>query len=436
MGTVTGGRGISRFLWILALMPALLLTSVPQSDAASSLCRKLERSLARASGGGGSSKVANAIRRQEAELGKAIRRARAAGCGGIRGLFGAGECSGINSTIRRMQSNLSNLRARSGSGGGGNFGERERILAAIDANECRNRRPREQLVRVEPEADRSLRDTLEEDRDDQARRDRRAEREEARRERRERREQQEREEQRDNVRKLPPAIERRDEERKRTAKREETDDSDDNGLLDYAGDTYRTLCVRTCDGYYFPVSFSTTKQNFGRDQKACDQMCPGSEVKLYYHHARDEESEDMVAVDGNRPYSALPAAFLYRTRGAAGSGACSCEQSAKNFTVIGGATEADKPEPDEPSPLAIEDGKPVPVNTWRLDPLIDPETYANLRGGFDKEKQKSFLSGAGDTQIAKKDGERDVNVRVVGPAFLPDPEGAIDLRSPAPTIVQ
>ena len=31
---------------------------------------------------------------------------------------------------------------------------------------------------------------------------------------------------------------------------------------EYGLGTYRTLCVRTCDGYYFPVSFSTVPANF------------------------------------------------------------------------------------------------------------------------------------------------------------------------------
>ena len=35
------------------------------------------------------------------------------------------------------------------------------------------------------------------------------------------------------------------------------------GNLPFA--TYRTICVRLCDGYYFPVSFSTLPNHFQRD---------------------------------------------------------------------------------------------------------------------------------------------------------------------------
>lgn len=45
--------------------------------------------------------------------------------------------------------------------------------------------------------------------------------------------------------------------------------------------TYRTLCVRTCDGYYFPISFATTPNRFQDDERACQRACPAAEVALY-----------------------------------------------------------------------------------------------------------------------------------------------------------
>jgi len=42
--------------------------------------------------------------------------------------------------------------------------------------------------------------------------------------------------------------------------------------------TYRTLCVRTCDGFYFPISYSTTPSRFAEDAQACQRVCPASEA--------------------------------------------------------------------------------------------------------------------------------------------------------------
>jgi hypothetical protein len=75
--------------------------------------------------------------------------------------------------------------------------------------------------------------------------------------------------------------------------------------------TYRTMCVRLCDGYYWPVSFATTKDNFARDERTCSQSC-GSTVALYYHANPGGQAEDMVNLRGV-PYKSLGTAFLHRT---------------------------------------------------------------------------------------------------------------------------
>src|SRR5262249_36010303 len=44
--------------------------------------------------------------------------------------------------------------------------------------------------------------------------------------------------------------------------------------------TYRTVCVRTCDGGYFPVSFATSPARFADDEKVCRAQCPATEAAL------------------------------------------------------------------------------------------------------------------------------------------------------------
>lgn len=86
-----------------------------------------------------------------------------------------------------------------------------------------------------------------------------------------------------------------------------------------AGGTYRTMCVRLCDGYYWPVSFATVKDRFGHDAGMCARSCDGS-VALYYYPNPGGELEDMVSLDG-QPYKGLRTAFLYR---ASYDPACKC----------------------------------------------------------------------------------------------------------------
>jgi len=39
--------------------------------------------------------------------------------------------------------------------------------------------------------------------------------------------------------------------------------------------TYRTICVRLCDGYYWPISYATTPESFDRDRQKCESKLSG-----------------------------------------------------------------------------------------------------------------------------------------------------------------
>lgn len=86
---------------------------------------------------------------------------------------------------------------------------------------------------------------------------------------------------------------------------------EDFGGWQTGGTTVRSLCVRLSDGYFWPVSYSTTMQYLETDFAACQQMCPGEQVDLYYHANPGEEPEHMRNLAG-QPYTALPTAFRYR----------------------------------------------------------------------------------------------------------------------------
>lgn len=87
--------------------------------------------------------------------------------------------------------------------------------------------------------------------------------------------------------------------------------------------TYRTLCVRLCDGYYFPVSFSTLPNHFERDAATCQSKCVAP-TELYYHQNPGAGVDDMVAFSSNQPYKELKSAFRYRKEYVKG---CSCKQA-------------------------------------------------------------------------------------------------------------
>lgn len=99
-------------------------------------------------------------------------------------------------------------------------------------------------------------------------------------------------------------------------------DDDYYGFEDYYGDTVRSLCVRTCDGYYWPVSFSTSTDYLDGDAAACQAQCPAAEVELYYHDNPGETAQEMISLSG-ASYQSHPNAFKYRKSFDA---SCTCKQ--------------------------------------------------------------------------------------------------------------
>src|SRR3954469_21502555 len=92
--------------------------------------------------------------------------------------------------------------------------------------------------------------------------------------------------------------------------------------------TYRTVCVRTCDGAYFPVSFATVPARFPDDEKTCKALCPAAEATLFTYRNPGEDMNQAVSVNG-QPYSALPNAFRFRNEF---NPSCSCKAAGQTWS--------------------------------------------------------------------------------------------------------
>ncbi len=79
------------------------------------------------------------------------------------------------------------------------------------------------------------------------------------------------------------------------------------------GSTYRTMCVRLCDGFYWPVSFATTKDNFEKDEQTCQASCGGAKNARLFSYPNPGGSTDDLEDDNGVPYKKLPNAFAFRT---------------------------------------------------------------------------------------------------------------------------
>lgn len=91
--------------------------------------------------------------------------------------------------------------------------------------------------------------------------------------------------------------------------------------------TYRTVCVRSCDGAYFPISFATVPGRFPDDEKTCKALCPAAEASLYAYRNPGEDMNSAVSISG-QPYTALPTAFKFRSEF---NPSCSCKAAGQSW---------------------------------------------------------------------------------------------------------
>lgn len=114
----------------------------------------------------------------------------------------------------------------------------------------------------------------------------------------------------------------------------------DDGFGDYGfygRSTYRSVCVRSCDGYYWPVSFATVEEYLGNDAIQCQSQCEGADVELYYYGNPGQSPDDMVNLAG-QPYSASPNAFRYRREYDA---SCTCKTKIEYGAIVLANSESD-----------------------------------------------------------------------------------------------
>jgi hypothetical protein len=173
--------------------------------------------------------------------------------------------------------------------------------------------------------------------------------------------------------------------------------------------TYRTVCVRTCDGFYFPISYSTVPSRFADDDRACHRLCPNAEVMLFSYRNPGEDVTQAVSTGGQQ-YTALPNAFRYRKELVSG---CSCKRPGENWAEALRNT-------DDASTLENGD---IVVNEKNEKALTQPRGANGKPLAATPAPANAAPAPEGSAATAKT-GEtttKDANgrtVRVVGPQFI------------------
>jgi hypothetical protein len=184
--------------------------------------------------------------------------------------------------------------------------------------------------------------------------------------------------------------------------------------------TYRTLCVRTCDGYYFPISYSTVPGKFADDEQLCRRLCPASEVTLYSHRNPGEDVARAVSTSG-RSYSELPNAFSYRKQYNA---ACQCRAPGQSWAEALRQSQGLGPDQTvERGDIVVTEERAKQLSQPRFDAQGKPvkpdpgRPAANTVAGSAAQPAAEAPPAPAAEEKADEPGKR--KVRAVGPTFYP-----------------
>jgi len=273
---VNAGKSCTIFLGVVSIFFTLSLLVV-SAHAQSPDCDWIRSQIAAIDQGGGSRPNAygSAAQRQQAEIERTSAYMHSLGCDrGSYSFFGSQppqQCNALNARIRAMQANLGQLQSMAARSGGGSSAQRQDLVARYNAY-CRSQ-------------SRGFFESLFGSSNPPA--------------------------QPDFPSEMPPP---------------EDDQTPRGGS--------QAICVRSCDGGFFPVNYSARRETL---EELCSALCPNTEVSLYTRNP-DNDVGTAVSIDG-RPYRDLQNAFKFQK---SFDPACTCKPKGESWVQALAQSDAER----------------------------------------------------------------------------------------------
>ena len=337
-------------------------------------CQRLRQAIADASHSDSSAQYQSAADRQRAELDRTVAYAHSIGCDRRQFLFfGAApppQCGEINAQIGRMRANLDELQQRAGGGPGG----RGELIARFNA-QCASQPQQPQQQQPANFLD-AIFGTIAHQPSD--------------------------------VQTVPL----------------NPDQPVDNTEAE-AGS--KAVCVRACDGAFFPVSYSASQGRLGGLEDMCRALCPNADVSLYTYPPSGQ-IEQAVSITGAK-YVDMPNALKYRQ---SIDPTCSCKRKGESWADALAGAEA-KLGRESKGDVFVTPEKSIELSRPKFDakakaktpadakatpgaaPAADPAVDALSQQAATISREASGIAG-GDAQTGAKYGEgQGQTVETVGP---------------------
>jgi hypothetical protein len=264
---------------LAALAASIVAFSADIALAQNAECARLQQAIAARRGSSGSQA---AVERQRAELGRTRAYAGSLGCGNRKFLFFGSEpppqCGEVTAQISRMEANLADLQARAGGGAGD-------LVARYNA-ECGHAQPSGPGNVFEALFGGLARLGAPQDQE-------------------------------------PPQTDARFEDRG-DQPRQSAPSGEKGGVQAHSG-SY-AVCVRTCDGSFFPVSYSGAGSRADSLEDVCRALCPNADMALYSFPFGG--TVDEAASPTGEPYANLPNAAKFEK---AYDQSCSCRRKGQTW---------------------------------------------------------------------------------------------------------
>jgi hypothetical protein len=202
----------------------------------------------------------------------------------------------------------------------------------------------------------------------------------------------------------------------------------------------RLVCVRACDGYFFPLHNLPQSGRSDADDM-CKALCPGAEAAAYSMPGGDGDIAQAVSLRGKR-YTKLAAAFKYQ-KGVDSS--CSCRKDGQSWAEAlqkaekmiergkGDIIVTAKKAEELSRPKLTRKGKPKPAEAQVAAKAVDVETTGSItpsagagpqdtgaaKQGSEAPAEAEKLAGESEGQKTESaETTRKRSIRVVGPTFI------------------
>lgn len=370
-------RMIDKTAWRIALSAIVVilaaLTAADVAEPQSADCTRLRQAISDASRDDQAAQYQAAAQRQRDELDRTTAYARSIGCDRKQFLFFGSapppQCGQINAQIGRMRANLDELQSRAG--GGANA--RAELVARYNA-QCVNAAPAPTNFLQALFGGRS---------------------------------------QPSDVQSVPLNPD--------TATPEKSLDANP----DEARPGSQAVCVRACDGSFFPVSYSASGGRLQSLEDMCRALCPNADVNLFTYPASGQ-IEQAVSINGGR-YMDTPTALKYRQTF---DPSCSCRRRGQSWAEALAGAEA-KLGRESKGDIFVTPEKSAEMSRPKPDPKaktpkppLETPNAQNVDLGVDTNlsqqaatisREASGIAG-GDAQTGARYGEgQGQTVEVVGP---------------------